>query len=359
MASFVEPCLVNEPFGDPGLFADFRFGRRALLFDLGDLQPVPRRKLLRVSDAFVSHTHLDHFNGFDRLLRVCLGRPAALRLVGPPGFIDRVQHKLGAYTWNLVAENEIDFAIAVAEFDGRKLVNAAEFHSRDAFLRRSATPSDLPEGVLLDEEDFQIRGTMLDHGIPSFAFAFAEKQRVNVWKDRLDRMGLAVGPWLKDAKRAVRRGDPDDTPIAALRKGSAGLRAATLSLGDLKAEVFRLGPGETFAYVVDTSYHERNAAGIIELVRNADTLFIEAVFLDEDREIAARKRHLTAAQAGSLARRAGVKRVVPFHFSPRYRDQEDRLRREAEEAFVGIVDVDSRPEAAASTSSVRAGDAGR
>lgn len=346
MVSLVEPRLVNEPFGDPGLCADFRFGRRALLFDLGELQTVPPHKLLRVSDVFVSHTHVDHFNGFERLLRVCLGRPAKLRLTGPPGFIDRVQHKLGAYTWNLVAENESDFVIAVAEFDGRKLAAAAEFHSRDAFLRRGAAPPDLPEGVLLDEEDFQVRGTTLDHGVPSLAFAFAEKLRVNVWKDRLDRMGLAVGPWLKDAKRAVRRGDPDDTPIAALWKGSAGLGTATLSLGDLKAEAFRLGPGECFAYVVDTAYHERNAAGIIALARNADTLFIEAVFLDEDREIAARKHHLTAAQAGSLARRAGVTRIVPFHFSPRYRDREDCLRREAAQAFAGIIDADGRREAA-------------
>lgn len=169
MVSLVEPRLVNAPFGDPGLFADFRFRRRAILFDLGET--VSQRELLRVSRVFVSHTHLDHFNGFDRLLRICLGRPAALRLFGPPGFIDRVQHKLGAYTWNLVAENDIDFVIAAEEFDGRKVVEAAEFHSREAFLRRRSPPANLPEGVLLDEEDFQIHGTMLDHGIPSLAFS--------------------------------------------------------------------------------------------------------------------------------------------------------------------------------------------
>jgi ribonuclease Z len=69
------------------------------------------------------------------------------------------------------------------------------------------------------------------------------------------------------------------------------------------------------------------------LVRHADRLYIEAPFLERDKEIALKKDHLTAKQAGTLARKAGVKRFTLFHFSPRYSDMADELEKEAMEAF--------------------------
>jgi ribonuclease Z len=74
--------LINRPFGDPGVFIDLKFERRAILFDIGDIAVLPTGKVLRVSDVFVSHTHMDHFSGFDHLLRVCLGRDTGVSLYG-------------------------------------------------------------------------------------------------------------------------------------------------------------------------------------------------------------------------------------------------------------------------------------
>ena len=213
MTWLVQPRLINDPFGDAGLYLDFRFARRALLFDLGDLHKLPPRKLLRVSNVFVSHAHMDHFCGFDRLLGVCLGRPLRLELFGPPGFIDRVQHKLAAYSWNLIAGNATDFVIGVSEMHGESLAAAAEFHTRDAFRRKELPPPVMANGILVDEVEFRVRAVTLDHGIPCLAFAFEAKPRINVWKDRLRRLGLPVGPWLTDLKQAVRRGEPDETLI--------------------------------------------------------------------------------------------------------------------------------------------------
>jgi ribonuclease Z len=81
------PRLINGPFDDPGLFIPFLYENRAILFDLGDINTLSARDILKVSHVFITHTHMDHFIGFDRLLRLFLGREKKLYLYGPQGFL--------------------------------------------------------------------------------------------------------------------------------------------------------------------------------------------------------------------------------------------------------------------------------
>ena len=146
MSDLVQPWLVNGPFEDPALYLEFRFSRRAMLFDLGDLARLSSRQLLRVTHAFVSHTHMDHFAGFDRLLRPWLHRAGYLTLVGPTGFIEQVEHRMRSYSWNLLDPSSIDFRLQVCEFDGARLAQAAEFRARDAFSRCELQPTEARAG---------------------------------------------------------------------------------------------------------------------------------------------------------------------------------------------------------------------
>src|SRR5918993_1197484 len=123
--------LVNDVFGDPGLFVEVRWSKRALLFDLGQNDALGPTRLLRAGDIFISHTHMDHFMGFDALLRVALGRGTTLRIYGPPGLIANVQGKLQGYTWNLV--DGYPLAIEVKEFHAHSIQRAV-FHATDGFV---------------------------------------------------------------------------------------------------------------------------------------------------------------------------------------------------------------------------------
>jgi ribonuclease Z len=324
--------LVNGVFGDPAVYVEFLFDRRALLFDLGDLHVLPSKKVLRVSDVFVSHTHMDHFNGFDQLLRICLGRDKILRLFGPPGFIDRAHHKLSAYTWNLVENYANDFTLEVTEVQPQSL-RTVRFRCHKAFQAENPEIKENKEGVILDEDTFRIRATCLDHSIPCIAFALEEKAHINIMKNKLEAMGLPVGPWLKELKAAVVRGDTDKQSFRIWWKEAGQIRERFLLLGLLKSEILQITQGQKITYVVDSVYHEENAKKIVDLARGSDILFIECSFLQQDAQHAAQKYHLTARQAGLLGKAAGAKRLVPFHFSPRYGGREDFLIHELQEAF--------------------------
>lgn len=332
MKPLFHPSLVNGPFDDPGLYIDFLFEKRAILFDLGDLHLLPPRKILRVSHVFVSHTHMDHFNGFDRMVQILLARDKRLHLYGPPGFIGQVEHRLASYTWNLVENYPVDFTIIAGEFDGVAL-RSARFRCRNRFSREQDVVTATSGGVLLDDETFRIRCVCLDHKIPCLAFSLEEKNHVNIMKDRLQRQGLPVGPWLTELKKAVLRGDPDTALFRVWWRVGAAVQERFMALEVLKKEVLRIVPGQKITYVTDVVASAVNITRIKELAAGSDYLFIEAMFLQEDVERAREKYHLTARQAGTLAREAGAARVNPFHFSPKYSGQGEELFREVADAF--------------------------
>jgi len=329
------PELANGPYGDPALYVEFLFEGGALLFDLGEIPDLSPRKLLRLSHVFVSHTHMDHFAGFDRLLRLLTGRQRTLQLFGPPGFIDRVEHKLAAYTWNLAGRFSNELTFLVAEVPETGPGARARFRVTTGFAREPLPSGDYPEGVLVAAPGFRVRATTLDHRIPCLAFALSEPEHLNIWKNRLEERGLATGDWLRAFKEAVRAERPEDHPVAVEWQRPAPDRPATLPLGELKRSILSRERGQKVAYVVDAIGSEANAGRIAELARGADRLYIESAFLAADGARAADTYHLTARQAGEIARRAGVKELVPFHFSARYEGESEALVAEARAAFRG------------------------
>lgn len=326
--------LVNGPEGDPCLYANFKYEKRALIFDLGDVHGLSARSLLKVTHGFVSHTHVDHFIGFDLLLRLHLGRGKTLTLFGPPGFSDHVEARIRGYSWNLVRNYPYDFRLRALEA-GEGELRAALFRCQNEFLREPLAP--LPplgeNPVILDEPGFLVESALLEHDIPCLAFALSEKQHINVDKVRLDALGLRVGPWVRRLKAMVRADAPPDTPVQVLPAAAGEPGPREMPLGLLRERVLRISPGRKVAYVTDTAFTPENRERILRLAGGADVLYCEAVFSEQDRLRARDRRHLTAGQAGRLAREAGAGRLVLFHFSPKYHSRLETLYREAAEAF--------------------------
>src|SRR5260370_3202799 len=133
MRPLLHPTLVNGRSGDPAVYVETLFEKRAILFDRGDIARLSPRKVHRLDRVFVSHAHLDHFIGFDRLLRILVGREKSVALYGPSGFIDHVHHKLQAYLWNLADRSVSDLVFVVTEIASSSETRVAQFRLMPAF----------------------------------------------------------------------------------------------------------------------------------------------------------------------------------------------------------------------------------
>ena len=131
------------------------------------------------------------------------------------------------------------------------------------------------------------------------------------------------GIWSQSAVRAKK---PEDTCIF--------LPSGPTPLSQLKS-ILTVSNGQKIVYIVDSVYNAGNREKILALAQGADYFFCEAAFLEKDCRLAAQRHHLTAYQAGMLAREAGVKKLIAFHFSPRYHGSYNLIVEEALKTFKG------------------------
>lgn len=324
------PRLINDPFKDPGLFISFLLNKRAILFDLGDVHALSPRDILKITHVFVSHTHMDHFIGFDYLLRLFLGREKELHLFGPRGFIKNVEGKLAGYTWNLVDHYAYRFVLTVTEVDAEKM-RTNRYQCRNQFQPDTPTVEAPFDGILLAEPAFSITCAILDHKVNSLGFSLSERFHINILKAGLDRLKLPVGPWLNDFKEKLYAGLDPDTPVD-IPPGEKGGGNRRVKLKDLFDQMALVTPGQKITYIADATGSSSNIKKMIDLANLSHHLFIETHFLEQDRLLAEKTHHLTAGLAGCIARKARVRQCTPFHFSPRYTGSGHLLEQEVADA---------------------------
>ena len=285
-----------------------------LLFDPGE---GTQRQLLyagvsshAITRICVSHFHGDHCLGLPGIIqRINLDRPSRRP---PPPLTETLHvaplvHSVSAY---YPASGQHFF---------ERLHHASAFHE---------TVELLPEPIAAAGElkaagaSFTLTAEPLSHPVESFGYRLTEPDGRRILPDRLAAHGIA-GP-------AVGRLQRDGT--VTLEDGS------TVTL-DQVSEVRR---GQSAAFVMDT----RLCEGIARLAQGVDLLVIEATFLEPEAALARDHGHLTAAQAGSVAAAAGVRRLVLTHFSQRYPDAAGHLaeaRRHFDGEIVVAEDLDRVP----------------
>jgi ribonuclease Z len=166
------------------------------------------------------------------------------------------------------------------------------------------------DGVLARTGAYTLEAHLLSHPVESYGYRLTEPDGRRMLPERLAAHGIA-GP---DVGRLTREGV---------------LNGVTLD------EVSEVRTGQRFAFVMDT----RLCDGVYTLAEGCDMLVIESTFLDEDEGLAADHGHLTAGQAGRVARDARVRHLVLTHFSQRYGDP-DAFEQQARAAgFAGELTV--------------------
>ncbi|MFO0767879.1 MAG: hypothetical protein U0231_14070 [Nitrospiraceae bacterium] len=313
--------LVNDVFGDPGLFVEVRWSKRAFLFDLGDNHALGPTRLLGANDIFISHTHMDHFIGFDALLRVALGRGKTLRLYGPPGLIDNVQGKLHGYTWNLV--DGYPLTIVVCEFHSASIRHTI-FRATDGFCRHDepeqpATPrGERRPFTVLEDPMFTVQAVALNHRIPLLCLRPPGAISSTSTNSDSTKPGAARRLLAQGSEAVFVGGTAGRFPI----HGHLVLNTIGRTVNSYRRFRDRFATtASRRSPMSSTPADPENEARIVELARDSDIFYCEAPYLDSDADKARERYHLTAKQAGTMARKAGARELIVFHFSPRYTGQ--------------------------------------
>lgn len=252
-----------------------RWDDQLLLFDPGE--GTQRQCILagvaiaRATAVCVTHFHGDH----------CLGLP---------GVVQRRALDNRSATTPLNPLPVVYPAEGQEYFD--RLRSASAFHDTSEVVPH---PVEFDGAVLELGPSATLSARRLDHRIASFGYRIDEPDGIRLDADRLAAKGIS-GP---DVGRLVRQG-----------------RLETASGTVAVAEVSEKRPGQSMAFVMDTAL----CSGAEELADGVDLLVCESTFLHQEQELAARYRHLTALQAGTLARDAGARRLVLTHFSARHND---------------------------------------
>jgi ribonuclease Z len=220
----------------------------------------------RIDHIFISHLHGDHYFGLPGLLNSysLTNRTDDLHIYAPSTLEPIIQQMFVA------ADTKLTYPLF--------------FHSLH------------DECLLIENKKLSVSCFRVQHRIECWGFIFSEKdklRKVDIEKAKEFQVPSSYFPNLKEGADYPRS---DGTIIPNIMVTKAGPVA------------------RTYAYCADTRYDEH----IADTVRGSNLIYHESTYLNEHEERAISRFHSTAAQAATIAKKAGVKRLILGHFSSKY-----------------------------------------
>lgn len=234
----------------------------------------------RINHIFISHLHGDHYFGLIGLITSMglLGRHQDLNLYGPAQLIDIFNLQLQ------VADTQLPYKLL--------------FHPL------------VDEGILVKENRFEVSCFRVFHRIECWGFIFRQirpPRRVNPEKAKASGIPASFFDRLKWGENY---------------ENQQGLTIQNVAVTDPAPK------SKSYAYSADTIYNPE----IARKVGGVDMLYHETTYLKDLEERAGKRFHCTTVQAASIAKSAGVLKLLIGHFSSKY-DKLDEFEKESREIF--------------------------
>ncbi|HEY1186157.1 MAG TPA: MBL fold metallo-hydrolase [Gemmata sp.] len=321
--------VLGAPQCDNALFVKVDTGQSQtrLLFDCGDGCPhqLGPSEVREIDHLCFSHLHMDHISGFDLFFRTNFDRTTKEnRIWVPHGSAEIIQNRFRGFMWNLVDEKQpgewfvseiAPDALRTTRYLAKEAFRTAHVHAERPRPARTITAGD----------GFVLEALLLDHGTPSVGYLVREHDRVNIDTAQLAARGFKPGAWLKRLRGAPAR--PGET---------VDVDGTTHELAPLQRALLVKTPGASIAYLTDFRLTPGTAGLLVEWLHGVSTVVCESQYRAADAALADRVMHSTVEEVASMASRAGIGRLILFHFSDRY-DASGRaeMLRDARATFPG------------------------
>jgi ribonuclease Z len=323
---YLEPTCFAGLLDDPVLWVKVRPWGRALLFDCGQLHHLAKRALKSVAALFVTHAHMDHFMGFDTLVRHVLVSPRVFDVFGPPGLADKIEHKLCAYDWNLHERFWCTFRVhEVYPNHIQKWI----FPGPLRFERQPDGVCDRSDRTVFANRWVRVDAQQADHHIPVLIYRITEQPTFSLDTERLAAAGLAGGAWISDLKRQYYRGRLGKESLTVTQSYAEG--GGLLEIADTRRlydMVQRRLASPSIGYMTDIGYSRHNEETVTGLLQGVTLLVGECAFLADQVEKARRSCHLCTRDMNVLLQTLRPKYYLPVHLSKSCGEMSQKLYQE-------------------------------